>query len=113
MATAAAYATAAQSVRPLVQSTAADALYQLESQQIWWRTVTQPSTVRMPAVPTASQIVTSLEVQSLACVMLVHASGADQLPVCISPSAVGTLSDQYDEARAVVSRKESGDMPGQ
>lgn len=66
MATAAAYATAAQGVRPLMQSTAAHALYQLETQRIWWERVTQPSVpCSLSAVPTAVQVITCPQVQAI------------------------------------------------
>ena len=69
MATAAAYATAAQGVRPLMQSTAADALYQLETQRIWWGRITQPELSNTPssppAVPTAAQVITCPQVQAI------------------------------------------------
>lgn len=104
MATSAAYATAAQSVRPLMQSTAADALYQLETQRIWWGTITQPSsypTQAPPAVPIAARIITCPQVQAIECLACVtDAATAEQrcglMCTCIAAAMTSMIPEQYN-----------------
>lgn len=103
MATAAAYATAAQSVRPLMQSTAADALYQLESQRIWWQSISKPSTTpALPAVPTAAQIITCPQLLALdpfACAA--DASMSDQQCGLVSAGISAAVPFMFPEQYAV------------
>jgi hypothetical protein len=105
MATAAAYATAAQSVRPMLYATAADAMYQLETQRIWLQRIAQPSDQMPLLVPTAAQIITCPQVQeleslatatSLAAATSTTTQPGGLMSKEIANAMMSLLPDQYD-----------------